>query len=748
MSAGRNNNIALLIRVPQGDANLKKEKKFEELLTSLQKSLKHEQVSLEIVAYRQHIYFYIYIPAAIVELVEGQVYSIYPDCEIVRTNDYVYDGLLQNLALAGTELRLKRSDIYSFKTYPEFEGDSISTLFSVLTKGEKQDQAWVQFVIAPIEDTWWFNFSRSWKIRMRRFKNILRVKNLFKNHDVKKIENESIHKKSTKDYFSVSIKLAYLTDSMAKAEQRLRALSEAFSPFDTDDLNSFKTVGVSRGKAFLQYYQARKRHPSFQINTEELATLYHFPNADLIPHIAHVLARKGQPPLDLPVKGTDKDESISFFGTTNFHNQNNIFGMKRTDRQRHLYVIGKSGVGKSKLLELLINQDVINGAGLGVMDPHGDLIDDVVANIPEHRLKDVIYFDPSDTEYPIAFNPLEQVEPQYKMRVTIGFIEIFKKLFGSNWTPRLEHVLRYTTLALLDSPNTTVLSIVKMLTDKNYRQKIVARIEDSVVKNFWVNEFAGWSEKFDNEAIMPVLNKVGQFVSTALIRNMVGQPENKLNLRKIMDEQKILLVKLSRGLLGDENSNLLGAMLITKIQQAAMSRADMIQSERKDFYLYVDEFQNFATDTFEQILSEARKYRLSVTLAHQFMAQLSPALRATVFGNVGSIINFRVGADDAVILEKEYTPVFKVRDIINLGVQEFYIKMSIDGETRDAFSGKTLKMNYPAKNFREQIIENSRRTYGKPRKLVEEELARWSQVGSEPAPKEEVQEEEFAKPLV
>ncbi|MBI4836399.1 MAG: DUF87 domain-containing protein [Candidatus Abawacabacteria bacterium] len=748
MTAAANKHIALLVRVPQGDAQLKKEKKFEELLISLKKSLRRDQVSLEIVAYRQHIYFYVYIPAHIVELVEGQIYSLYPDCEIVRTNDYVYDGLLQSLALAGTELRESRSDIYSFKTFPLFEGDSLASLFSVLTKGEKQDQAWVQMVITPIADTSWFNFGRLWKIRLRRIKSIFRIKNWFKNSDVAKIENESIQKKISKDYFSLSLRLAYLSDNQAKAEQRLRALIEAFSPFNTDDLNSFKSTTISRGRAFLQKYKSRSRLPSFQVNTEELASLYHFPNADMIPHIVHVLARRAQPPLDLPVKGTDKDENISLFGTTNFHNQNNVFGIKRTDRQRHLYIIGKSGVGKSKLLELLINQDVLNGKGVAVMDPHGDLIDNVMRKIPESRLKDVIYFDPADTDFPIAFNPLEQVEPQYKMRVTIGFIEIFKKLFGSNWTPRLEHVLRYTTLALLDSPNTTVLSIVKMLTDKNYRQKIVARIEDSVVKNFWVNEFAGWSEKFDNEAIMPVLNKVGQFISTALIRNMVGQPENKLNLRTIMDGQKILLVKLSRGLLGDENSNLLGAMLITKIQQAAMSRADILETERKDFYLYVDEFQNFATDTFEQILSEARKYRLTVTLAHQFMAQLSPALRATVFGNVGSVINFRVGADDAVILEKEYTPVFKVRDIINLGVQEFYIKMSIDGETRDAFSGKTLSIQYPDKDFRQLIIDNSRKVYGKPRKEVEEELAKWSQVGSEAAPKEEIEEEEFAKPLV
>ncbi len=744
-------NKTLLIRIAQGDSIAKKEKTFEEFLIALRKSLKTRKISLEIIAYRQHIYFYLHIPADLIELVEGQIYAVYPDCEIVDVPDYADERVLEHLHIVGTDLKLSRSDIYPIKMYPAFEADALAGAFSVLTKGEKQDQAWIQFVITPLPDDWLLNFKRSWKIRVRGVKNMFRIKNLFKATDVSKVEKEAILAKSKKDYYDVSIKIAYLTDDKSKAIQRLKALTEAFSQFGTADLNSFKTAGIVAGRSYLQRYKARRPGISFQLTTEELATVYHFPNPDVVPHIVHVLARKAQPPLDLPVKGTDDDKNICFFGTTNYHNQNNIFGIKRRDRQRHLYVIGKSGVGKSKLLELFINEDIADGHGVGVLDPHGDLIDNIMRRIPENRVKDVIYFDPSDTEFPVAFNPLEQVSPELKMRVTIGFIEIFKKLFGSNWTPRLEHVLRYTTLALLDSPNTTVLSILKMLTDKNYRQRIVARIEDSVVKNFWVNEFAGWSEKFDNEAIMPVLNKVGQFVSTALIRNMVGQPLNKLNIRKIMDDRQILLIKLSRGLLGDENSNLLGAMLITKMQQAAMSRADIREEDRKDFYLYVDEFQNFATDTFEQILSEARKYRLNVTLAHQFMAQLSPALRATVFGNVGSLISFRVGADDAAILEKEYTPVFKVRDIINLGVQEFYVKMSIDGETRDAFSGKTLSIQYPERDFTQEIIENSRRHFGKPRPQVEKELAAWDESGGAdqkgpalPA----ADEEEFAKPVV
>jgi type IV secretory pathway TraG/TraD family ATPase VirD4 len=438
------------------------------------------------------------------------------------------------------------------------------------------------------------------------------------------------------------------------------------------------------------------------------------------------------------------------------------FGIKRSDRRRHLYVVGKSGAGKSKLLELLIKNDIVSGKGVGVLDPHGDLVDNILRIVPEHRVKDVVIFDPSDLQYPPSFNPLEQVPEHLKMRVTIGFIEIFKKLFGTNWSPRLEHVLRYTTLALLDTPGTTVLSILKMLTDKNYRQMIVRNIQDNVVKNFWVNEFASWSEKFDNEAITPLLNKVGQFVATNMIRNIVGQPHNQFQFRDIMDSKKILLMKISKGILGEENSALLGAIAITKIYQAAMSRADTQESKRVDFYLYVDEFHNFATDTFDEILSEARKYRLNLTIANQFLGQLDGKIRKTVFGNVGSLISFRVGGEDANVLAAEYNPRFSERDIINLGVRDFCVKMSIDGEVREAFSGRTLEMETPEKNFAEQCIEHSRATYARPLEEVNGVLKRWEENGVEPTtpaaqpssasppsdPATPFQEVEFDEPLI
>ena len=360
-----------------------------------------------------------------------------------------------------------------------------------------------------------------------------------------------------------------------------------------------------------------------------------------------------------------------------------------------------------------------------MLDPHGDLIDNILKIIPENRIKDVVLFNPSDLDFPISFNSLAQVPKKLKIRVTISFIEIFKKLFGVNWSPRLEHVLRYVTLALLDTPGTTILSIQKMLTDKNYRQMIVKNIQDDIVKNFWANEFSGWSEKFDNEAITPLINKVGQFISSNMIRNIIGQPNNLINFREIIDSKKIFLSKISKGMLGEDNAALMGAMIVTKIYQAAMSRADIPEDDREDFYMYVDEFQNFTTNTFDEILSEARKYRLNLTIANQFLGQLNDRIKKTVFGNVGSMITFRVSGEDAQILSREYTPRFSEQDIINLGVREFHCKMSIDGEIREAFSGRTSDMLTPQIHYSKQCIDFSRNKYSNPINKVEQIIEQW-----------------------
>src|SRR3989344_2064909 len=410
------------------------------------------------------------------------------------------------------------------------------------------------------------------------------------------------------------------------------------------------------------------------------------------------------PPPDLPVYQRIDPKDVCFFGRTNYvaalEEKRFIFGIKRSDRRRHMYVVGKSGVGKSKLLELLARQDIAYGHGLCLIDPHGDVIQDILDFIPENRTKDVILIDPSDTKFPVSFNPLQNVHPEMKHQLTQGLIEVMEKQFGANWTPRLEHVFRFTCLALLDYPYATMRGMISMLTDREYRQKVVDYITDDMVKRFWAVEFADWSEKFDTEAIIPLVNKLGQFLSDPLLRNIFAQKGNKVDLEDIMNNRKILLINLSKGKLGEENSSFFGSMFITKIKQAGMARASLPEKERTDFYLYVDEFHNLVTNTFENLFSEARKYGLCLVVAHQYLYQLMPAVQATVLGNSVTIAIFRVGGEDAKKLESEMTPVFKAKDMINLGMQEFYIKMTIDGNTYDPFSAETLKvMPAPHESF-------------------------------------------------
>jgi len=422
------------------------------------------------------------------------------------------------------------------------------------------------------------------------------------------------------------------------------------------------------------------------------------------------------PPPDLPTLGKSDPSEVVFIGRTNYvaslEEKKFVFGIKRIDRRRHMYIIGKSGVGKSKLQELMIRQDIAYGRGICIIDPHGELIEDILNFIPKERIEDVCLIDPGDVDFPSSFNPLANIDPTFKHQLTQGLIEVLRKQFGANWTPRLEHVFRFTTLALLDYPHATMRGMISMLTDRNYRQKVVEYIQDDMVKRFWAIEFADWSEKFDTDAIIPLVNKLGQFLSDPMLRNIFGQKQNKIDLEQLMNEQKILMINLSKGKIGEENSSFFGVMFLTKIKQAGMARAKLDPKDRQDFYLYVDEFQNIVTDTFENILSEARKYGINLIVAHQYVGQLLPKVQQAVLGNIGSIISFRVGGDDATKLKPEFAPVFDVKDMINLGVGEFYVKMTIDGESYDPFSAETLRV-LPATHpsYRQEILEASRRKY-------------------------------------
>ncbi len=432
------------------------------------------------------------------------------------------------------------------------------------------------------------------------------------------------------------------------------------------------------------------------------------------------------------------DQDITYFAETNFRNENRRFGIKRDDRRRHLYVVGKTGMGKTSMISNMIIQDIQSGEGVAVVDPHGELVEGLLNTIPTHRLNDVVYFNPSDLEYPIAFNILERVDDEYKHLVSSGLMGVFTKIWANMWSARMEYILNNCILALLDSPGNTLLGINRLLVDKLYRKKIISKIKDPVVKAFWVDEYANYNERFRTEAIAPIQNKVGQFLSSSVIRNIVGQTKSTLDVRQLMDDRKILLLNLSKGRVGEDNSALLGAMMITKIQLAAMSRVDIPEEERKDYYLYVDEFQNFATESFADILSEARKYRLNLIMAHQYIAQLTSIgstggkitkVKDAVFGNVGTIVAFRIGAPDAEDLIKEYEPYFIEEDLINLSKYHIYLKLMIDGVSSKPFSAVTIPpMDIENKSELDKIIRVSRERYANPRKEVEEKIMRWSGV--------------------
>ena len=431
--------------------------------------------------------------------------------------------------------------------------------------------------------------------------------------------------------------------------------------------------------------------------------------------------------LSIPNKEKDEEpEAICLFAQTNFRNEMRRFGIKTDDRRRHMYVIGKTGMGKTTLLENMVLQDIYNGHGIGVVDPHGDFAEKIIDYIPADRINDVIYFNPADTDYPIGFNILEVDNDEQKHLIAANLMAVFKKIWPDVWSSRMEYILNNTLLALLDYEGSTLLGINRLLADKKFRRKVLRKLTDPVIKAFWNNEFANYEPRYQKEAVAPIQNKIGQFLSASVIRNMVAQVKSSINVREAMDTNKILIMNLSKGRLGEDNSRLLGGMLITAIQIAAMSRVDTPEKDRQDFFLYVDEFQNFATPSFANILSEARKYRLSLVMAHQYVAQLDEVVADAVFGNVGSMVAFRVGAGDAEALEKEFAPTFTVEDIVNLPKFQIFLKLMIDGVSSQPFSAASMPPIGSATGSFDKVVRVSRERYAKKKDVIEEKISRWS----------------------
>jgi type IV secretory pathway TraG/TraD family ATPase VirD4 len=422
------------------------------------------------------------------------------------------------------------------------------------------------------------------------------------------------------------------------------------------------------------------------------------------------------PPPDLPILGKIDPKDISFFGRTNYvaalEEKKFIFGIKREDRLRHLYIIGKSGVGKTKLMELLMRQDIEFGRGLCLIDPYGALAKEILATIPEKRSGDVCLIDPTDADFPVLFNPFAAIHPDFRHQFAQCFIEVLAKQFGASWTPRIEHVARFATLALLAYPYATLRGMIQLLTEHEYREQVLAYVEDEMVKRFWLKEYESWSGTFEAEAVAPLVSRLEQFLADPLLRAIFSQSKNAVDIDLLIKQDKIILVNLAKSRIGEANASFFGSLVLAKIKQAGMARARAAEGTLRDFYVYIDEFHTVASETFESILAEAPTYGLSLTLSHQYMAQLPPRTLSAVLGTVGTIITFRIGGADAALLEDEFAPIFKVKDMINLGRQEFYIKMAIDGQAYDAFSAQTLKvMPRTTQGFTDKIIAASRRTY-------------------------------------
>lgn len=670
--------------------------KFEQLFHNFFYLLKAESaedntLACEIVSIRNKLNFYLTTGKTSANTIKNMVYSVFPDAEVTTVDKFVDLEHMPDHAMA-YNMDLAQQEQYSIRTYKTAEpNDPLSAFINIISSVSPHHGVLFQIIVSPLDEEVTGGSS-----------------GLFYGEAKRSGESQELPK------FNSVMRCMYFynTDDEVGAKQSIQELQRAFHEFSAEK-NRIVFTQVPDIQNFIQHIFQRKLEKRIVLTTEEIASLFHIPDPQLkMPAINWILSKRAQPPFNLPTPYNTDPKDVTFFGETNFRGMKTEFGIRRDDRRRHLYVVGKSGSGKSKLLETLIIDDILKDQGVCVMDPHGDLIQDILKYIPERKVKDIVYINISDVEWPIAFNPLENVTLDMKQQVTQGLIEVFEKFFGGDWSPKIEHVFRYTTLAMLDYKDSTIVGMMKMLTNRKFRQKVIPEIKDSVVKHFWANEFSSWSEKFDNEAILPLVNKLGQFLSNHLVRNIVAQPKNKFSFDDIMNNQKVVLIELSKGRLGEENAALLGAMMITKIYQTAMARAKLPEEQRKDFYLYIDEFQNFATETFENILSESRKYRLLLTVSHQYLAQVPADIKGTVFGNIGSIIAMRVGADDGAYLSNEFTPVFTTEDFINLGVREMLIKMSVGGQTTQPFSAVTASVPPPPEpNFVQAIVDHNRKNY-------------------------------------
>jgi len=698
---------------------------------SLFKSPPH--LSFEIVGMPGDIRFYVHTPKKLMDLVEKQINGAYPDAEIkvVNVESVKREGMVigneYNIfspegKVAFTSLQLKSENYKPIKVYKDLPTDSLSSITSVLAKMTEGEGAAIQILVAPANS--------NWKKRGRNY--LTKTKKIESNPETAKYssdakELEGIETKISKPGFETIIRIVVSSTSKESAETHLGNIVSIFSQFEA--INSFKKSKYRFKGMFMNDFLYRylpMMGKSSVLTSEELATIFHFPNKSVTtPNIFWMNAKRAPAPATIPVSGL-------YLGKSTYRGLAKPVYMDIDDRRRHMYIIGKTGTGKTEFLKDMIMQDIKGGQGLAVIDPHGDLIDDILPLIPPKRAEDVILFDPADTSRPMGFNMLEASTEEQKHYVVSSIIGLMYKLFDPNKTgiigPRFEHAIRNAMLTVMYEKGATFVEVVRVLTDANYVQELLPKVEDPIIRRYWTDQIAQTSDFHKSEVLDYIVSKFGRFVTNKMIRNIIGQSDSSFNFRKVMDEGKILLINLAKGKIGEENSQFLGLVLVPKILVAAMSRQDMSKDLRRDFFLYVDEFQNFATPDFAQILSEARKYKLNLIVANQFIGQMEEEVKNAIFGNVGSLVSFRVGVTDANYLQHEFQPVFAEADLINVERYNTYVKTIVGGEPVTPFSmDLTRDMNLEKKlanpRVAELVRELSRLKYGKDAAAVEASIA-------------------------
>jgi hypothetical protein len=670
--------------------------------------------SLEIVSVNSAIHFFLAVPSNLSEYIESQLTAQYPKLLLAPITDYAPHFL--SLPHAVGQMVQGNSFYLPIKTYKDVKDlDILTSLVGHLAKLSSQEAISMQLRLTPAGSGWQHSISQ---LIARGVPDPNSTVGRTKTHPQAKIMETKMNQVG----FRAAIRIVSVGQSEERAKSLLQSFAGTFGVYTAGDGNSLvlSEPAFWQKKKFEQTIIDRGDYatPKFQVlGSAELASLWHPPGMGLsmIKNINWGSAVSGEAPVNLPISTDNEEEKkeINFFARAEFKNRPTTFGIKKQDRRKHMYIIGKTGTGKSTLIANMAINDMKNGEGMAVVDPHGDLTDILLDYVPANRINDVALLDPADLDYPFYLNPLEVKNPAYRELVASGIVSIFYKLYHMSWGPRLEYILRNTILTLTHLPQATFLDIPELLTNEQFRAKTIEHLPDRVLKNFWVNEFNKLSPQMRSESISPILNKVGQFLSSQTIRNIVGHPVSTIDLEQMMNEGKIILVNLSQGKLGEDSSALLGAMIITKMQLAAMNRVYLAEADRRDFYLYVDEFQNFATQSFIKILSEARKYRLDLTLANQYVGQIDEDVQKAIFGNAGSLISFSIGASDSRVLVREFGDKYEEGELVGLGNYQTVMKLSIDNQTTSSFSATTLPLPRSKNQNREKVIRSSRERYTK-----------------------------------